>query len=307
MHEGEIIRYLRKQKKMTQEELAYSICSIRHLRDIEKNETTASYEHITSLCEKLGGDIHLMVSKDVQRYGLDLYKYMLELKRLFENWEYVLLQEKVNILLQDKTYSLTGNIYLELKYYEAVCLKEVNNDLKGTKTKLMRIIDCTSHSETVNYLKSIRNEIELNICNGIGVSYFYEEYYQEALDIYETIKDNLDRYNQGDLSFQAKINYNCIKIAYKMGRFDEAIEMAKENIRFCKKEKIVENLRNSYLYLAKSMEDNGNPQNKYLKFYEKYIWLGIMFEENGKVDKIMEEIIQKYPIRFDLNKLKEEV
>lgn len=307
MHEGKIIRLLRKEKGITQEELAYGICSKRYLRDIELGKVMASYDMISGLNEKLGGDIHLLVGKDVQTYGLDLYKEIRQIKNMFESWEYDKLQQKVINLLQNDNYNLSYKLSQELKYYEAVCLREVKGDLNGTKTLLMNIIECSSHNEVIEYLGTIRSRIELHICNGIGVCYYHEKKYRIARTIFMCIKDNLQCYDQTGTDFKSKINYNCLKVSDVLGHYDEVVELATENIRLCKETKYVEGLRKSYLYLAKGVEKRGDDQAMYLQYYEKYLLLGVLFEENGKIDRNIEEVIEKYPIRFDIRDWKGEV
>lgn len=94
MNNGLIIKFLRQQRKLSQAKLAHGICTVRHLRNIEKGVSTPTYEIICRLADRLGGDLHLMVNQDIQKYGLNLFKKIRIIEALFLEWNYTKLEKK---------------------------------------------------------------------------------------------------------------------------------------------------------------------------------------------------------------------
>lgn len=72
---GERIRYYRKRKKLTQEQLAKGICSVSYLSKIENGEKS-SEEIIKDLCDRLGISVE----------SVDEEKEIAEMKELLDDW-----------------------------------------------------------------------------------------------------------------------------------------------------------------------------------------------------------------------------
>ncbi len=95
---GQRIRYYRKTKGLTQEELAQGICSVSYLSKIEKGDAKSSEEVINLLCERLGISPEEVDSNEI----LELLNEwnMLMVNRRFEEAEklYIQATEKVKII-----------------------------------------------------------------------------------------------------------------------------------------------------------------------------------------------------------------
>jgi transcriptional regulator with XRE-family HTH domain len=135
MYEGELIRYLRKERNISQEGLADGICSIRHLSNIESGKSTVSYDLVLKFFHRLGTDVNLIVNKDIQQYGVELYKKFKELNTLFYQWEYDKLYEL--LLSFESKYILETYYRKKIMYYKAVCIHELFHDSTLAKALLL--------------------------------------------------------------------------------------------------------------------------------------------------------------------------
>lgn len=300
MNEGLIIKYLRQERKLSQNDVAQGICTVRHLRNIEKGVSTPTYDIICKLTERLGGDLHLMVNPDIQKYGLDLFKRIRRIEFLFREWNYNDLSNRVEELLSDTEVILSSSLYKKLKYYQAICLKENKNDYLKARQILLELIECKTNQEIIEYLdQSLRGELEINICNAIAVNEAYHGYLNNALEIFQAIRSNIIKYDVVLVRYLIKVTYNIAKLSYDQGKYEDAIINAKENIVLCKRERYVPFFGSTYMYLANSLKKLGYANSDYSPYYKKFLYLGMFFGDDDKIENAKNKIMQDNFILLD--------
>ncbi len=307
MKEGLIIKFLRQEKKLSQKALAEGICTIRHLRNIEKGRVNPTYYLICKMAERLGEDLHLMINHDVQKYGLNLFKKIREIELLLRQWEFEKLKVEVDSILNNQEIILSTPLYRRLKYYKAICSKENYKEYKGAKDILFEILECNSLKDVDEFLKtSLCNEIEFNICNAIAVNEAYNGDEKQALILLILLEKSMRKSGLIRSEYLTKVIYNIIRISYNLELYEQAINYAKQNIEICKSNKYVRFLTGTYMYLANSMKMN-SPNSNYQVYYKKFIYLGYFFSDEVKMEKAIDNIISQNEIDIDIDFLKAEL
>jgi HTH-type transcriptional regulator, quorum sensing regulator NprR len=159
MHLGEKIRYFRKVKNLSQQELAAGICSIPYLSKIENGVTEPSHEIQQHLAARLGIKLDSINENEIIRNYVDLF-YSIYQK------EYESAEEK----FQELTYSLTLSIDEEIlhKIFKSIYLLLAKDEIKEVQVLLNEVayIDSVMNGEKAFYYFIARGQL----------SYFLNEY-----------------------------------------------------------------------------------------------------------------------------------
>ncbi|WP_408009043.1 helix-turn-helix domain-containing protein [Pseudalkalibacillus sp. A8] len=166
---GQRIRYYRKTKGLTQEELARGICSVSYLSKIENGDAKSSEDVIELLCERLGISA-TEEQLDVNLLGLlNEWNYLIILRKFEEAKD---LHEKIKEYLpfiEDPALLNRYDLYL-IRYYL------VHNDLKNAKkllNKVEKLQENTSDSSLSFYYYYIK-----------GYYAYFNSNYAEALKFF---------------------------------------------------------------------------------------------------------------------------
>ena len=303
MHEGEIIRFLRKEKGISQAALAKDVCSVRHLSNIESGRSTVSYDLIMKFMDKLGTDVGLMMNRDVQAYGFRLFKDLKTMERLFFEWRY---EELLSyILMIREQYILESYILKRVMYYKAVCVHEVRKDYERVQEILLEQMDAGSVRDIQIKLKHYCDRLDLNIINAYAVSLSYSDKSRESLELFRDIRNHLKKFDALNTEFGVKILFNITKNEFDSGDFKKSEATAIECIDICKETKIYRFMPDSYLYLARSRKALGKKD--YKAYYKKSIYLSEIFGDTKKIASKVAFIINDNHLDMDQDVFKAEV
>ena len=295
MYEGQIIRFLRKERRISQTLLAKDICSVRHLSNIEAGRSAVSYELVVQFMHRLETDISLFVNKDIQKYGLDLFKEFQELEYFFYNWDYIELYESIKRV--QKKYHFESFLAKKLTYYKAICIHEIFGDYKLAKEMLLEMLGNDSYDEIKKSLKYFKDQLDLNIINALCVNLSYTGYKSISLKLFIAIKDNLIKYNSLNTEFGIKTLYNIIKLQYDTHEFEKSLEAAKECVAICEKNKQYRLLPDVYHYYALAKKNLEHMD--YEIYYKKSLYLLKIFNYSVKVNYLMDS--NKDEVNLDLD------
>jgi transcriptional regulator with XRE-family HTH domain len=307
MHEGIIINYLRRQKNISQKKLAHEICTIRHLRNIEKGYSSPTYDIICKISQRLGGDIHLLINNDIQKYGLELFERIREIENLLIQWDYQSLEKKVDSLLHDNMIHLSSSILKKLRYYKGVCIYENSKDYNSAKYIFLDALGCNSIEDVIKHLAStFCDELDINICNAIAVNEAYSGNKDIAFEIFKSIQSNILLHNLLDNENRVKLQYNLVRLSYDLELYEETIKYALSNILLCKDRYIVKSLAGTYMYLANAEKKLGN-HSYYKVYYKKFMYLSFLFDDNMRMKSAIDKVMNENEIDFDYDIEKGEV
>ena len=279
MNEGMIIKFLRKERKMSQTELAEGICSVRHLGNIEAGRNSPTYTIVEEIVNRLGTDLSLILNKDIQRYGLNFYKMFKEAEALFDQWDYSQLLELVESILDE--YTLDSFINRKLIYYRGICISELHGNYEIANSILLKALNLEEIEEIETALLTYRDSIELDIINAISVNLSRKGKTEASYSLFCQIRKNIVKYEGMETSFGVKILYNLVKEEYVLGLEDKCLETAEECVTLCKKLKHYKHLPDTYYYIAKITKKRGGA---YQTYYKKCLYLYELFGEHSKAE-----------------------
>ncbi|MGM0807242.1 MAG: helix-turn-helix domain-containing protein [Bacillota bacterium] len=166
---GQRIRYYRKTKGLTQEELAQGICSVSYLSKIEKGDAKSSEEVINLLCERLGISPEEVdeskILEMLNEWNMMMVNRQFEEARLFK----ASLQDKMegvsepNLLLRYQLFNARHFIVCDIP------------DAQAAKEELDKV------SELLNQLP---NDLKFYFYTFSGMYYNFIKMYQNALDYF---------------------------------------------------------------------------------------------------------------------------
>jgi HTH-type transcriptional regulator, quorum sensing regulator NprR len=166
---GQRIRYYRKTKGLTQEELAQGICSVSYLSKIEKGDAKSSEEVINLLCERLG----------ISPEEVDESKIL----EMLNEWNMMMVDrqfkeaKEFSINLEERMKGVSEpNLLLRYKLFKArYFLVQNTSDTKTAKSLL---------DEVNELFEQLPNDLKFYYYTFKGMYYNLSKNYQEALVLF---------------------------------------------------------------------------------------------------------------------------
>ena len=240
---GEIIREIRKVRKMTQEQLAKNICSRREIIRIERGQHEPSPHLITSLSQKLNFDLQSCYLKLTFGTSLESYTLKLSLYSAIENQDISSIIDLISKVEALDEFKEGEN--LQLLYY-AKALYYSYFDASNTYCLLGIQVDNARFSLETMDLRNLSHESYV-LLNILGYNYMHLEKYNIACKIYEELLNILRtypilsynpyyKYSDSDRSLFQIICLNLSTVKYKIQNFEEALNFITEGIDFALKQ-----------------------------------------------------------------------
>ncbi|MDO4594916.1 MAG: helix-turn-helix transcriptional regulator [Tissierellia bacterium] len=163
---GFTLKRIRKEKKLSQEELAFkSNISERTIRNIENSKTSISYNTLVSLSNALEVDLFkYYIDKNLKFYKLHNKIFYAVLKKIIgSNFDLNIEIKEIEYLKSIISNEYESKIYLRLKFFVEAIKSLFNDDVFKSKALLEKSI-CTTKSEfNDNYNLNYFNEFEIFI------------------------------------------------------------------------------------------------------------------------------------------------
>lgn len=241
---GDVIRYNRKALNITQERLCEGICSVQTLSRIENGRQNAGKDVYKRLMERMGKGTeraYAIVS------GNDLR--VLEYARAYENALHGFEYEKAEeILLQLEPLvddSPTSRQYvMEGKAIIAWNLKRIS-PREGRELLQKALMLTIQNPEEIDFSRYPLMENEISILCNIANTYFDEGEMQKGITILETVYDGMKsgyKAPEKGQTFESMILNNLANMYGELGEHRKAIELARQGIAICRREKSSGNL-----------------------------------------------------------------
>lgn len=201
---GQRIRYYRKTKGLTQEELAQGICSVSYLSKIEKGDAKSSEEVINMLCERLGISPEDVDENQILEMLNEWYSQMVD--RNFDKAEVFLhntVQPKMKNVIEP-TLILRYELFLSRFYM----VHHVNPDLEGSYKQLKR---------AESFFDEMTPDLKFYYLNFLSMYYNIKREYKKALDLlkeaeslYNTKTTGITQSEGAVLFYHLALTYNYL-------------------------------------------------------------------------------------------------
>ena len=234
---GELIKRLRKQRGISQEELAYPFFNRGYLSRIENGKVMPGKHNVEILLERLGFDpglfaVFLIDEKESKYQSAKKSLDSLLSQQDFQNAEVILKQlesdtEFANIAV-NKQYLLSRKVEFAMYYQE--------NPQKIFKLLLSAIKISTPKFKECDIGEYLLSKEDIDIINKMAVVYEQTNQVEKSINLLYMLKKNFDnRYmdNESKGLHYPMVIYNLTKYLGAHGRFDEAIDLCDMGIKMC--------------------------------------------------------------------------
>lgn len=194
MYEGKIIKFYRKKKKLTQQQLGNGICSATHLSKIERMQTKYAPEIITLLSQRLGINMNKKV------------KQLSQIKKRILEW-----QDSIVMQLEDEM----DKIHSELEQEELIQISEHIHLYKLLQVRNLLIQNKTHQAyDLIKELKRYESKLtayEKNVLmHVLGIYYLSVNDMQSAIDVLKNIQNEI--YNNPEYYYHLAHAYHSVEI-----------------------------------------------------------------------------------------------
>lgn len=195
---GQRIRYYRKTKGLTQEELAQGICSVSYLSKIEKGDAKSSEEVINLLCDRLG----------ISPEEVDESKIL----EMLNEW---------NMMMVDRQFEEASNTYIEIKEkMEGITDPSLRLRYELFYSRYLMVIEPPMLDETKEKLEGIEklldhlsNDLKFYYFMFWGMYYNFNKNYNEALNYLHKAEKQFNQTSNIQDS-EAAVNYYLLALTY---------------------------------------------------------------------------------------------
>lgn len=225
---GQRIRELRKSIGLSQEELARDICTQAQISKIEKGDVYPYANTLYLISQKLGVDVNYFFeigSTPRLDYVSEVARQLMLARRNFkyQEMERIVKAEQHNPLFIQNTRN-RQLILWHKGIYEHV--------LYGNVEKALELLN--EAIDTTHKLDKVWSEKEIEILLTIGVVYFEEENYNEALITYLKAKKYLVQLPfHNDNTLLPRLYYSIARVYTRMLNYNESIVYCKQAIKWC--------------------------------------------------------------------------
>lgn len=225
---GNVLRDLRKQKKMTQKELSNGICTQALISLIEKGDIIPSVD----ICYKLGRKLNVSLDFLIEKMNYPNYEYIrelnLQIKTFLRERNYYEISAIVAIEKASPNYK--DPIFKQLIHWqEGICKYYLE---KNYEASLKILQDALSLRQN----KHSYSEREIEIINSIGIIHSEEKNNIEALNYFDKAIENLKKIDYiSDLQIEIKLLYSKAKALTQLNRYGDSIDFCNTAIKACNK------------------------------------------------------------------------
>ena len=310
IHIGQTIAYLRKLRKITQQQLADGICTREYIRKLENGYNQPTIYILDLLSQRLQEDIynyHQLVEKhnDIETH----VKYQ-EINDVLASENYELL-EKIISKYENLPSFKEGEALQIIYYAKALCSYYLRDNFDDTINYCIKGLSVYKHDfNIINWNKFLYSKIELKFINSIASCKCFNNDLENGIKMFYELFDYLDKYVSGTLySIRAKGNFHITlytQVAYnlsnhlsKQDKYSNALEIIDKAITISLKTKFM----SMYPYLLKNkfqlLYMLGDYENSKI-FYEKALVYYKDLSSDSEFTALINETKEIYPNIFSI-------
>ncbi|CUS26024.1 hypothetical protein FC70_GL000579 [Paucilactobacillus oligofermentans DSM 15707 = LMG 22743] len=238
MQVGKIIQYYRKQRSMTQLELAAGICTQGEISMIEKDQRIPSFDLIGKLSTRLEIPIYYFQNQffthSREVFLSDIFN---QLEKAIHNRDYA----NMTVHLKNKDVwknCLDPNDKQKFMCYKGIYinfyLHKPAEALKIYKKALQETMSFSTNDLSIlAKRKTVFSKTETFLFSAAASSYFLLKKYSKAEELFDIACKNVDLIQEkSSIETLGTIFYNASKNLKFMGKYEQAIEIAKKGLIF---------------------------------------------------------------------------
>jgi len=279
---GQRIRELRKSLKLSQEELAYGICTQAQISKIEKGDVFPYANTLYLISQKLGVDVNYFFeigSTPRIDYVNEVFRQLRLARRSlqFEDMERIIKLEEKNPLFTQNNRNLQMILWNKAIYEHAV--------YKKVDEAVQILWDAIEISHTNDKVWTER-EIELLIT--IGSIYTEEDRKEEAINVFHKVLDSLDQLVFiSDNTIMPRLYYNLARVYGKLENYKESIYYCQKGIKHCLAKDNLYPLGELHYQISYNYDKLGQPEEA-LSYLNKAVIIFELIEDQNYLPMLAE-------------------
>ncbi|MFJ7647917.1 helix-turn-helix domain-containing protein [Lysinibacillus sp. NPDC097279] len=239
------IKEARKDKGITQAELADGICTQAMISNFEKGESVPSSIVLFKIAQKLKLDINYFFGQNSMKTHHDDNEETKKLiRKLIRNRDYQAINYIVKTEKEKANFSSNEDKQF-LLWHEGICDFYLNKDSVNAIDILNTALKLTGKE---NY-----SEQTISINNSIAIIYFEVQQYENSLEFFQKCKSEYDLSNLKDSVLKIRILYGLSKTLVALKREEEAILECKKAIKICVTEESLYLLGELYFQIGRNL------------------------------------------------------
>jgi transcriptional regulator with XRE-family HTH domain len=229
MPAGEFIRKVRRQRKMTQQDLAVHIMNRTTLGKFEKGKINLSIESLTRLFERLGYGANLMIGDEQEKKN--------EIKACLLRQDCDEVMRRVAALENDDFF-IAYDYNRQFVCFAKAAVAIIKNENPGRVLPLVeRGIALTIPDFIIKKVENyLLNGNELDLINQLTIVYERSGKRDEAIHLMTALVKNFDK-NFTDLRYKGQyyplLIYNLTKYLHETGAYKEAMALCEKGVAVC--------------------------------------------------------------------------
>ena len=285
IHIGKTIEYLRKLRKLTQQQLAEGICTREYIRRLERGDNQPTLYILDLLSQRLQEDIynyHLLIEK---HNNIETHIKVQEINGILESENYKLLEKTITDYEELESFK-DGESLQVIYYSKALCsyyLRESYDEAMSYCIMGLKVYK--NDFDVKNWKSFLYSKIELKLINSIASCQCYKNNTDIGIKMFYELFDYLNKYVSGTLySIRALGNFHVTlytQVAYNLSihlveqeKFNEALELINQAITISLRTKFVGmypyllEKKFQLLYMLEDYENSKIYYEKALVYYE---------------------------------------
>lgn len=290
-HVGEIVRYLRKENKMTQEELADGICSPVTISRIESGTQMPSDRIINQILERLGSDVYQ--TANIVRVGnhTTIDKNIYSIGRMIEEGKFDIASKQLMQIKEEKLDNRSKQYLVLLR--ASIILQTGDGNLAEIIEQIRQAIELTKRDFNFSCFKKVPLTVrEANLLNVLCVAYYRNERLEEALSLAKELREALifrkeNFKNNQELLINVLINLS--QMLEGKEHFKEALKICEEAIEISMDSKYQIMFSELHFFKAKLLYKNGHQEESLQLF--KVIYPYIKLQKKAAFISLIESYV----------------
>ena len=303
---GELIKYLRKEKKMSQEKLSEGIMSRVHLSRIEKDENTPTMDVVIFLLERLEVSPERLFPYSLDENDFKLFALRDKLEHCLAASDYGKAAELLAMI--EKAFGPHPN-NIRKQYIlmnKAILVRRLEKDSKKALKLLEEAIGITVKDYNEKHIRSyLLASQEITILNNIAAIHCEHGEVDRAVCMLERMAEKIRRYSIDERQKARMLTYVLLSLSNALGaqkRYDEANNICDEAIDAGRENRVSELLPNLMYNKAYALHCLGHPEDevKHLLYQAYYGSI-----EKGRVinaAQIRDKALHNFGIEVDKTK-----
>lgn len=232
------IKELRKEKGLTQKELATDICTQAMISNFEKGDVIPTSTTLFLISQKLGVDMNYFFDTTPEqiKQTLSQTKGKKLIRKLIKQKDYKAALYILEKELKEHTNCIKDKQFLMWNFGVCMWYTEKNFD-----EALQILKNSYNLTQNINSATPKLNSQEVSIFNSIAVLYFETKNYEIALSYYEKCLLSIEDPQFKDYETKIRVFFGISRVATYLEKYTEAILYANQGIELC--------IENDTLYL----------------------------------------------------------